>query len=67
MTLYFTGALVVSSIILNAFLKDDSTPKTHISSWIVIALATLAWPVVLPFIIRKKLRREENLEFDYLN
>jgi hypothetical protein len=67
MTLYFTGATVVFSMVLSAFLKDDSTPKTHPLSWVVIALATLAWPLVLPSMIRRKLYREEDLKLDYLN
>lgn len=74
MTLYFAGATLVFSLTLNAFLKDDSTPKNHIPSWITIALATLIWPVVFPSLIRKKLQREEkklhreeSLNLDYLN
>ncbi|NJR66745.1 MAG: hypothetical protein HC772_17855, partial [Leptolyngbyaceae cyanobacterium CRU_2_3] len=59
MNLYFTGAALVFGIVLNAFLKDDSTPKTHVASWAVLVIATLLWPVALPSMIRKRLRREE--------
>ena len=67
MTLYFTGAALVFGLLLNAFLKDDTTPKTHAASWIVLAIATVFWPVTLPFMVRKKLQKEESLELDYLN
>lgn len=67
MTLYFTGATLVFGLLLNAFLKDDTTPKTHIASWAVLAIATVLWPLTLPFIIRKRLQKEAPLELDYLN
>lgn len=55
MTLYITGAFVVFGLLLRAFLKDASTPKTDRRSWLVILVATALWPLVLPSIIRKKL------------
>jgi hypothetical protein len=57
MTIYFTGAFLVFSILLNAFIKDDSTPKTHVDSWICIIVATAIWPIVLPSMVRKKLSK----------
>ena len=67
MTLYFTGATLVFGLLLNAFLKDDTTPKTHIASWVVLAIATVFWPLTLPSMIRKRLQKEAPLELDYLN
>ena len=67
MTLYFTGATLVFGLLLNAFLKDDTTAKTHLASWAVLAIATVFWPLTLPFMIRKKLQKEARLELDYLN
>ncbi len=55
MTLYITGALLVFGLSLQSFLKDTTTPKTDRTSWLVILVATVLWPIVLPSIIRKKL------------
>lgn len=55
MILYATGALLVFGLSLRTFLKDASTPKTDRLSWIVLAVATVFWPLVLPSIIHKKL------------
>lgn len=35
-------------VYLILFFQDCSTPKTDCSSWIVLSLASLFWPVVLP-------------------
>jgi hypothetical protein len=67
MTLYLAGATVVFGILLNAFLRDTTTPKTHVASWLVLAIATIAWPIVLPSMIRKRLQKDRVLELDYLN
>jgi hypothetical protein len=55
MVLYITGALLVFGVSLRAFWKDTSTPKTDRLSWMVLIVATLFWPLVLPSIVRKKL------------
>jgi hypothetical protein len=54
MALYTAGALLVFSLSLRAFLKDRSTPKTDLLSWMVILVATVLWPLTLPSILRKK-------------
>jgi hypothetical protein len=55
MVLYATGALFVFGLSLHTFLKDASTPKTDRLSWIIMIIATVFWPLVLPSIVRKKL------------
>jgi hypothetical protein len=55
MTLYFIGATLVFGILLRAFLKDSSTPKSDVTSWLVVSIGTLAWPLVLPSMILKQL------------
>ncbi|NJK47134.1 hypothetical protein HC931_02005 [Candidatus Gracilibacteria bacterium] len=57
MMLYLGGAFLVCGILLNAFLNDKTTPKTHWQSWMCLIIATIIWPIVLPFIIRKKLSK----------
>lgn len=57
MILYTSGACLVFGLSLRAFLKDDSTPKTDLVSWLVVLVATLFWPLVLPSILRKKLSK----------
>ena len=67
MTLYFTGAAIVFGILLNAFLKDATTPKNQVASWTFLAIATILWPIALPSMIRKKVQRTEVLNLDYLS
>jgi uncharacterized membrane protein YczE len=67
MTLYFTGATLVFGILLNAFLKDTTTPKNHVTSWIFLAVAAILWPIAFPSMLRKRLQRTEVLNLDYLN
>jgi hypothetical protein len=55
MTLYFIGATLVFSILLRAFLKDSSTLKSDVTSWLVVLIGTLVWPLVLPSMILKQL------------
>lgn len=57
MTLYLLGASLVFCIALDAFLKDESTPKSDVLSWLVLLVATLIWPVVLPRLIWKKFQK----------
>lgn len=56
MITYFVGTVLTFGILLKAFLKDRSTSKTDILSWLLVLLGALLWFVTLPFIIRKKLR-----------
>jgi cell shape-determining protein MreD len=60
--LYFTGAFLVLIILLNAFLRDDTTPKTQIRSWIYLLIATILWPIILLSMIRKKLQTQASLK-----
>ena len=64
MTFYLTGAIIVCGILLHAFLRDTSTPKTHLGSWVVLIVGTILWPIVLPSIIRKRLHKERPLDLD---
>ncbi len=54
MVTYLAGVGFTVAILLNAFLKDASTPKTDILSWLLIVVSSLLWFVSLPFILRKK-------------
>lgn len=45
---YIVIAFLVFGYFLWVFLTDKSTPNTHMGSWIVLGLATLLWPIVLP-------------------
>ena len=55
MILYTVGALFGFGLLLQAFLRDRSTAKTDRISWLVLLVATVVWPVVLPSILVKKL------------
>jgi hypothetical protein len=53
MTVYFSGAALLFSIYMTAFLRDSSTSKSDVASWIVIAIATLLWPITLPISLKE--------------
>jgi hypothetical protein len=67
MTLYFLGASLVFGILLNAFLKDDSTRKSDVSSWLVVLIGTLVWPLILPSMILKQLPKRISFNLRYTN
>lgn len=45
---YLAIALIVFCIWFGLFLKDNTTPNNHLLSWIVLLIAPLFWPIVLP-------------------
>lgn len=45
---YFLGASILSSTYLTAFLTDATTPNTDRTSWGMIILASVLWPIVFP-------------------
>jgi predicted MFS family arabinose efflux permease len=53
---YWFGALLVFTIYLTAFLSDQSTPKTDITSWLVVILGAAFWFIVFPVSVIRKLR-----------
>lgn len=67
MTLYFTGATLVFGILLSAFLKDSSASKSDVTSWLVVLVGTLAWPLVLPSMVLKQLPKRVALKLKYTN
>ena len=44
------GLVVLSNFLvyLVVFFRDSSTPKTDCSSWVVLGLASVLWPIALP-------------------
>ena len=59
--LYLCGALASSGIWLSTFLKDESTPKTDMASWVVILVATVIWPLSVPLAIRERYAKQTHL------
>jgi uncharacterized membrane protein len=45
---YLLIALVVLCFWLWLFWQDHTTPKTHLTSWLVILIAPWFWPIVIP-------------------
>ncbi|MEB3282913.1 MAG: hypothetical protein VKK42_28730 [Lyngbya sp.] len=45
---YILIGVIFFSHCLRKFLKDKTTSNTDKSSWIVLGLATVLWPIVLP-------------------
>lgn len=42
---------------LQAFLRDQTTPNTHVPSWTFLVLMALLWPLVLPSMVQKQAKR----------
>lgn len=55
---YCTISSFTFLIIISAFLKDKDA-EGSIEAWIFISLATLLWPITLPFILSSKLRAHQ--------
>ncbi len=53
---YWIAASATATLVINAFLKDSSASKVSIEAWTFIIIATLLWPITLPFIVGSKLR-----------
>lgn len=54
MMTYLLGTTIAFSILLNAFLKDGSTAKTDVLSWLVVIVGASLWFITLPCIARKR-------------
>ncbi|MEM9903810.1 MAG: hypothetical protein AAF921_02155 [Cyanobacteria bacterium P01_D01_bin.44] len=48
MNLYLLPAIWVATVLTSLHLTDNTARKTDRHAWLVIGLATLLWPVVLP-------------------
>lgn len=48
---YLTIASAVFFYWLGLFMRDNSTPKNHLDSWLVLLIAPLFWPIVVPMSI----------------
>jgi len=63
MTLYLSGTVVYSIVLLLYRFNDRECPKTDLISWIVIAIASSLWVIVVPIslieIIGKSKERAE--------
>ena len=53
---YWIAASATATLIIQAFLKDGAASKASLEAWTFITVATLLWPITLPFIISSKLR-----------
>lgn len=50
---YFMIATAVFCLWFSLFLLDRTTPKNHFLSWLVLLIAPLFWPIVLPLSIKE--------------
>ena len=57
-------ALLLFGFWLSLFLLDSTTPKTDKTSWLVLFIAPLFWPIVLPLAIRELIQKSKaNFKF----
>lgn len=70
MIIYLLGALTTGTLLLVAFLIDETTPIASLSSWIVLSIAALIWPLALPMscieLWRNRHRAEPIMEFEQI-
>ena len=60
---YFSGAVIFFCYWLMFFLKDKTTPKSHLISWIVLIIAAVIWPLSAPLAIIElinKVKQKQN-------
>lgn len=60
MEFYLVPAAFVLLRALYVFFKDESTPKTHLYSWVMIFVASALWPITLPSILCRLLNGPAN-------
>lgn len=53
---YWIAASATATLTIRAFLKDSTASKVSVEAWAFVAVATLLWPITLPFIISSQLR-----------
>ena len=57
-------SLILFCFWLSLFLRDSTTPKTDKTSWLVLLIAPLFWPIVLPIAIWELMRKSKvNFQF----
>ncbi len=65
MTLYLSGASAYCAFLLFGKFSDQECSKTDPTSWLVIAIASIFWVIVVPISlmeIRSKAKSKEQLE-----
>ena len=57
-------ALILFCFWLSLFFRDSTTPKNDKTSWLVLLIAPLFWPIVLPLAIWELIqKRKVNYKF----
>jgi hypothetical protein len=57
LTYYAVPAGLMFVFVLMRFLRDSTTPKTHLNAWIFVFVTALVWPLALPFILWQLVKR----------
>ncbi len=53
---YWTFVSITFALVLQAFLNDVAANKRDTEAWLFISIASLLWPITLPFVIRSKFK-----------
>ena len=59
---YLIITLIISCFWLLLFWKDNTTPKNHLTSWLIILIAPWFWPIVIPLSIAELSRKLTKLK-----
>jgi len=59
-SVYCFGALASSGFWLSAFLRDETTPNTHVASWVLVAIATVIWPLAVPLSMAELMSKRDS-------
>ena len=57
---YVSGILIFFCYWLIFFLKDKTTPKNHLTSWIVLIIASVIWPLSALLAIIELINKAKN-------
>lgn len=58
--LYFVPVCAMLLFLLTAFLRDETTPNNDRTSWMVVAIGALLWPITLPSVVSRRISRRRN-------
>ena len=67
---YFSGTVIFFCYWLIFFLKDKTTPNSHLASWGILIIAAAIWPLSAPLaiieLINKIKHKQDKLESDII-
>lgn len=68
MAFYFSGAIAYGTFLAYRMSQDSECSKTDLTSWTIIAIASLFWIVVIPIsVVELKTKAQANNQKEYID